>query len=72
MAPGGQARRSSPRHLFCGRFKPNGSLNCSLLDVEIQLAIFHFTVLCLINRTIENEVEKLFLDRGDNFQWDGA
>ena len=32
MAPGGQARRSSPRHLFCGRFKPNGSLNCSLLD----------------------------------------
>ena len=32
MAPGGQARRSNPRHLFCGRFKPNGSLNCSLLD----------------------------------------
>ena len=25
--------------------------------------------LCLINGTIENEGEKLFLDRGDNFQW---
>ena len=60
------------------------SLSCNSFVSEINLAILHFTVqfspnftfvegglmdLCLINGTIENEGEKLFLDRGDNFQW---